>query len=408
MRYVLAPWATPKETPGATTGGDTAEPPSAAVVAASLGRGEAAGLLAAHDAYGSDLIGYAEFLLVSRPGDAAVHLADEAADAVLDALLASTGAVADLADPARLRAWLLALTRNECLRRRPGTGAPSSSEAAELGRRGLGPKDVAALLGFAPAALPARVPAVETVPAWLRAELAAAAGAEGASRRAELARRGRPFEPDGFPVPLDRRRLSGKALAWSAAAVVVLAGALLIALPTPGDAGAAPGAGPVLAAAASDAVAPPAPAPDAPLPTLAETPFGSAARTRAAAPPAPTTVAAPPGPATPAAATRPPARPGAQTADRPGRAGGLALSWTPAAAVTCGGDWAARLHVTTGGVAVSRVVAVAGRGGPVELQPDGDGWSGTLSGLPTDRGISVTVFAGGQVRPTGGRLDAGC
>ena len=66
-------------------------------------------------------------------------------------------------DPDRMRGWLLALTRNECLRRRPGSPGPSAAEAAELGRRGLGPVDVAALLGFAPAALPGRVPAVETV-----------------------------------------------------------------------------------------------------------------------------------------------------------------------------------------------------------------------------------------------------
>jgi hypothetical protein len=76
--------------------------------------------------------------------------------------------------------------------------------------------------------------------------------------------------------------------------------------------------------------------------------------------------------------------------------------------VTCGGEWSARLHVTTAGAPVSRVVAVAGRGGTVQLQPDGDGWSGTVSGLPTDRSTSVTVFATGQVRPVGTRLDANC
>jgi DNA-directed RNA polymerase specialized sigma24 family protein len=371
------------------------------VLAVSLGRGEAEGLLAAHDAYGSDLIGYAEFLLASQPAETDAHLADEAADAVLDALLVSTGAVADLTDPTRMRAWLLALTRNECLRRRSGVGPPPNSEAAELGRRGLGPTDVAALIGFAPAELPSRLPAVETVPAWLRAELVAAAGPDGAGKRAELLRQARPFEADGFPVPLDRRRLSGRALAWSAGIAVLIAIGLLVALPAR-SAGVAPAAEPLLAAAVTD---PAAPAPETePLPTLAETPFGPltapatpppatvAPRTRTvpAPPPATTTVAAPAGP-------------DARTQDVPAD-GRLAVSWTP---VACGDGWTARVHATTGGADASRVVAVAARTGVVRLQRDGDGWSGTLAGLPTDRTVTVTVLARG-LRPASARLTAHC
>jgi len=371
----------------------------------SLGRGEAEGLLAAHDAYGPDLIGYAEFLLSGQPAETDVALADEAADAVLDALLVSTGAAVDLTDPDRMRAWLLALTRNECLRRRSGLGAPPTSEAAELGRRGLGPLDVAALIGFAPAELPSRVPAVETVPAWLRAELVAAAGPDRAERRAELVRQARPFEADGFPVPLDRRRLSGRALAWSAGLAVLIAIGLLVALPAR-SAGIAPSE-PLLAAAATDVPAPAAVA--EPLPTLAERPFGTPASTPPPAPPpveattvAPRTVPPVP-PTTPAAA---PAQPGARVESAPGD-GALAVSWTPAAGVACGDRWSARLHATTGGADVSRVVAVAARSGAVRLQRDGDGWSGTLTGLPTDRTVTVTVLAAG-LRPTSARLSSNC
>jgi DNA-directed RNA polymerase specialized sigma24 family protein len=392
------------------------EPPSGAALAVSLGRGESAGLLAVHDAYGPDLIGYAQFLLASRraPAGAAagadVHPADEAAEVVLDALLAATGAAADLTDPDRMRAWLLALTRNECLRRRPGTSAPATVEAAELGRRGLGPVDVAALLGFAPAALPSRVPAVETVPAWLRAELVAGAGPDGASRRAALTRRARPFDSDGFPVPLDRRRLSGKVLAWSAGAVVVVALALLVGLPANGNAGGGVGPEPAaLAIAPSAASAAPVPASDDPIPTLAGGAFAAGAPVDGAVPaqpPAthPSRTTAPPPPVVAA-----PDRPDAQTADRSaGSSGALELSWSPAAGLACGGTWTAHLHVTTGGVDVAKVVAVSSRGGVVTLQRDGDGWSGDLTNLPTDRTVTVTVFAEGSVRRASARLGTDC
>ena len=90
-------------------------PPSAATLAVALGRGNETGLLAAYDAYGADLFAYAEFLLAGHHSEA--DRADQAAGAVLDALLAATGAIGDLTDPDRIFPWLLALTRNECLRR---------------------------------------------------------------------------------------------------------------------------------------------------------------------------------------------------------------------------------------------------------------------------------------------------
>jgi DNA-directed RNA polymerase specialized sigma24 family protein len=381
------------------------EPPSGAALAVALGRGDEAGLLAAYEAYGPELFGYAEFLLAGRP-DPEV---DRPGGAVVDALLVATGAVADLTDPDRLLAWLLALTRNECLRL--GAVAASETEAAELGRCGLSPLEVAAVLGFAPAALPRRVPP-PAPPEWLRAELVAAAGPAGAVRRGELTRRARPFEPDGFPVPLDRRRLSGKVLAWSAAAVVVVALGLLVGLPTKGNAGAAAVEPARLAEGAAPASATAAPVPaeaGGPIPTLGSAPFGSADSSRPAdadpptvadsGAPAPSTgvsTAAPAGPQAGTDATDPRSRP----------SGGIELTWSP---VGCGDRWTAHLHATTGGVEVSRVVAVAPRAdATVSLYRDGDGWSGDLAGLPTGRTVTVTVFAGGAVRPASARLRADC
>ena len=55
------------------------------------------------------------------------------------------------------------------------------------------------------------------------------------------------------------------------------------------------------------------------------------------------------------------------------------------------------------------MVAVAARAGAtVTLQRDGDGWSGNLTGLPTDRSVTVTVFSDAGVRPAVARLRADC
>jgi DNA-directed RNA polymerase specialized sigma24 family protein len=392
--------------------GDSAtdsQPPSEAALAVALGQGNEAGLLAAYDAYGPDLFGYAEFLLAGQPD---ADRADQAAGAVLDALLVATGAVTDLIDPQRMQPWLLALTRNECLRR--GAGAAVEDEAAELGRRGLGPFEVAALLGFAPAALPRRLPPEHGPPEWLRAELLAAAGPEAVAFRAELARRARPFEPDGFPMPLDRRRLSGKVLAWSAAAVVVIALGLLVVLPAKGNAGSSAAAPAVPAEAApAAAAAAPAQAADEPVPALGLAPFGSvggASASLSAAPSAAVAAETDAGARSPAASATAPsaATPRARTDTTGGRsrsAGSVEVSFTQ---VSCSGSWSARLHATTGGVEVSRVAAVTRTGAVVALHRDGDGWSGDLSGLPTNRSVTVTVFADGPVRPGSARLRADC
>ena len=376
------------------------EPPSAAALALALGRGNEAGLLAACDAYGPDLFAYAEFLLSPGPD------ADQAAGAVLDALLAATGAVGDLTDPDRMFPWLLALTRNECLRR--GGGAAAEDEAAELGRRGLGPFEVAGLLGFAPAALPRPVPPEDAPPEWLQSELLAAAGPEAVALRAELTRRARPFESDGFPIPLDRRRLSGKVLAWSAAAVVVVAAGLLVALPTKGNAGSsavAPAA--VAEVAATTASEEPAESADGPVPTLGQAPFGSAGGASASlgsAPSAAVAAEADAGPRSPVPSTAAPRA----TARQSPTTGSIEVSWS-SASDSCNDTWSALVRATTAGVQVSRVTAVASRtGATVALHRDGSGWSGILTGLPTNGGVTVAVFADGSVRPGSARLRADC
>jgi hypothetical protein len=381
------------------------QPPSDSRLAVGLGRGTADGLLAAYDAYGADLIGYAEFLLAARSAGGDEHLADDAAAAVLDALLVAAGAVVDLTAPDRMRSWLLSLTRNECLRRHPGPSpVPPPREAAELLRRGMPADEVTALLGFEPERIPGGAGAAGdgVAPLWLRPALAAAGGPDGAARRAELTRRARPFEPDGFPVPLDRRRLSGRALAWSAAAVVAVALGVLMVVPTGGDAVALQ-AGPVLAADVAPeppAGAGPATTPDEPLPTLPDTPFGAGADEDM---PATTSAPAPTTSAPPARTTQ--AEDGADRGSR--SAGRLSLTWSPRD-VRCGERWAATLRATVAGGDITSVTAVTG-GERVALRPDGDGWSAQLTGLPTDRSITVVVYAdGGPVRPAATRLSSRC
>jgi len=84
------------------------------------------------------------------------------------------------------------------------------------------------------------------------------------------------------------------------------------------------------------------------------------------------------------------------------------VTWS-AASGSCGETWSARVHATTGGVQVSRVTAVASRTeSTVALLPDGGGWSGTLTGLPTNGTLTVAVFADGAVRPGTARLRANC
>jgi RNA polymerase sigma factor (sigma-70 family) len=77
-------------------------------VVASIVAGEPDGLAVAYDRYAGDLYGYCRSLL-REP--------DDAADAVQDTFVIAASKLGGLREPDRLRAWLFAVARNECLHR---------------------------------------------------------------------------------------------------------------------------------------------------------------------------------------------------------------------------------------------------------------------------------------------------
>jgi RNA polymerase sigma factor (sigma-70 family) len=81
-------------------------------VGAAIAVGDPGGLAEAYDRYASALYTYCRSL-VRDPGDAA--------DAVQDTFVIAAAELAGLHDPQRLRPWLYAVARNECLRRVGGT-----------------------------------------------------------------------------------------------------------------------------------------------------------------------------------------------------------------------------------------------------------------------------------------------
>jgi RNA polymerase sigma factor (sigma-70 family) len=87
---------------------DYVERMSDSEVVASIVAGNPAGLAAAYDKYAGDLYGYCQSLL-NDPNDAA--------DAVQDTFVIAASKLGGLRDPERLRAWLFAVARNECLHR---------------------------------------------------------------------------------------------------------------------------------------------------------------------------------------------------------------------------------------------------------------------------------------------------
>jgi len=93
-------------------------------VVAAIVAGDPAGLAEAYDRYAMPLYSYCRSML-REPADAA--------DAVQDTFLVATAKLRDLRDPAKLRSWLYAVARNECLRRlRAGTSLAALEEAAEI------------------------------------------------------------------------------------------------------------------------------------------------------------------------------------------------------------------------------------------------------------------------------------
>jgi RNA polymerase sigma factor (sigma-70 family) len=77
-------------------------------VVASIVAGQPSGLAEAYDRYAAILYTYCCTLL---------HEPADAADAVQDTFVIASSRLAGLRDPERLRAWLFAVARNECLRR---------------------------------------------------------------------------------------------------------------------------------------------------------------------------------------------------------------------------------------------------------------------------------------------------
>src|SRR5579864_6839174 len=93
-------------------------------VVAAIVAGDPAGLAEAYDRYAMPLYSYCRSML-REPADAA--------DAVQDTFLVATAKLRDLRDPARLRSWLYAVARNECLRRlRAGNALSGLEEAADV------------------------------------------------------------------------------------------------------------------------------------------------------------------------------------------------------------------------------------------------------------------------------------
>jgi len=93
-------------------------------VVAAIVAGDPAGLAEAYDRYAMPLYAYCRSML-REPADAA--------DAVQDTFLVATAKLRDLRDPAKLRPWLYAVARNECVRRlRAGAALSALDEAGDV------------------------------------------------------------------------------------------------------------------------------------------------------------------------------------------------------------------------------------------------------------------------------------
>src|SRR5271166_5928744 len=99
----------------------------AAVVAA-----DPDGLAAAYDQFAAPLFAYCRRMLPDPDPEAA-------AGAVRDTFVIATSRLEGLRDPDRLRAWLYAVARNECLRRQRAAGVTSRSPKVPLPAPGAGP-----------------------------------------------------------------------------------------------------------------------------------------------------------------------------------------------------------------------------------------------------------------------------
>jgi RNA polymerase sigma factor (sigma-70 family) len=93
-------------------------------VVAAIVAGDPGGIAEAYDRYAMPLYGYCRSIL-PEPADAA--------DAVQDTFLIATAKLGGLKDPGKLRPWLYAVARNECLRQlRSGRATSALDEAVEM------------------------------------------------------------------------------------------------------------------------------------------------------------------------------------------------------------------------------------------------------------------------------------
>ena len=163
------------------------------------------GFADAYDRYAAPLFAYCSFMLPAP---------DDAAGAVRDTFLIAVSRLERLRDPNKLRPWLHAVARNECLRRLSATGdAPRPRKAAADGV-------------LPPAELPAS----------LRGEVLRACADNtpaGRADRASVAHHAGTFGPTGFPKAIGSsappwwRRRPRAAVAVAAVVTVAVAGALL-------------------------------------------------------------------------------------------------------------------------------------------------------------------------------------
>jgi hypothetical protein len=201
-------------------------------VVAAIVAGDPAGLAEAYDRYAMPLYSYCRSILRESA---------DAADAVQDTFLIAAAKLRDLRDRGKLRPWLYAVARNECLRRlRAGTALSALDEAADIP---AGAMPMAALRpGFREQVL--RVIA-DRSPAGL-------------AHRLTVANRAGPFGPEGFPKPLrppgagpwHRIVHHPRAVVAGAAAVVLAAGAIVAGVA--GGPHPPPSAGPAGGSAKSD------------------------------------------------------------------------------------------------------------------------------------------------------------
>jgi DNA-directed RNA polymerase specialized sigma24 family protein len=151
-----------------------------ALVAAIM-TGDPDGLAEAYDRYAVPLYTYCRFMLPDP------HPSEDAAGAVADTFLIAASRLSGLRDPDRLRSWLYAVARNECLRRL----SPAELAGGTAARTGRQPPDEA-------------MPEV-TPPAGLREQILAAFAddtATGRAQRASVTHRAGPFDRKGFPKPV--------------------------------------------------------------------------------------------------------------------------------------------------------------------------------------------------------------